>query len=743
MQTRDNEKWLDEALAKVIGSKKHPGSFDQWKADHPEAVKILKSRATDKVRHPRPLDIRRMIMRSSITKLAAAAVIIIAITLGIYLITGRTPSVTCCAWAKIADKIEQIKTCIYRVSATQMAGLQPQAGQQVEAQMYISSDYGLRMDTYIDGNFAMHMYTSIDDMVMIGVIPVEKKYMRIKLTEEQLAEMKGQDPREMASGFMSGQFTELGRDTIDGIEVAGIEVNNPPMFEGIYSNFVGRLWVDVETEYPMRMEIEADISTGEQSAHMSLVMDGFEWGVQLGPELFEPNIPEDYEMIAEVKMPEQNEQGAIEGLRLFAEMTEGKYPSQMNMMTTMQEAQQALRKTLDLAPGTQPTQEQIQQITAKAITLQGPFLFYNKLAQEGKEPAYYGDKVTTKFGESVLMRWKVSDGNYRVIFGDLTTADVTAGELAELEAMPLNRQPKAIKPQPANGSIAGKIVDLKLSWMPGMFVTEHKVYFGTEKDNLPLLEQVSDQSNTASPELMRNTTYYWRVDEIGDDGSVTTGDIWSFNTGSMLGWWKLDESNGTIAADNSGNGNDGTLQGNPTWETSGGMVDGALWLNGNDYVKIENESAFDITEQITVATWIQVDAFDKDWQAIITKGDSAWRLSRGPGNVLHFACSGTRPQTPWVNGQKDVNDATWHHVVGTYDGTEMRLYVDGLLDASTPAAGSIATNDYPVLIGENAQLKGRQWNGLIDDVRIYNYHLSENEVTELYNNSYPDAKETQ
>jgi MSHA biogenesis protein MshQ len=61
----------------------------------------------------------------------------------------------------------------------------------------------------------------------------------------------------------------------------------------------------------------------------------------------------------------------------------------------------------------------------------------------------------------------------------------------------------------------------------------------------------------------------------------------------------------------------------------------------------------------------------------------------------------------------------------------MNIYVDGKLDASRQGSGPIATNDFPVCIGENIQLTGRCFNGLIDDVRVYNYALSENEIAAL------------
>jgi hypothetical protein len=683
--------------------------------------------------------IGRIVMRSPITKLAAAAIIIIAVVTGIYLLTDKTPSVTCCAWAQIADRVAQFKTCVCRVHIRQSGANLGQKEQQIESKMYISSDYGYKMETTLDGNTVQQMYMNIGENMMVLVVPPEKKYMRIVLTDETLAQTKKQmqDPRDMLTNFMSGQFKEIGTKVINNVEVKGIEVNNPPAVIGIYSNFIGRLWVDVATEYPVSIEVEGEMGTGANKMKMFMVMDGFEWGMALEPAMFKPQIPADYTMLAEMKMPGQDEISAIDGFKFFAEITDGKYPSQMNMMSAIQEAIPGLRKQLNLAPGAQPSEGMQQELINKAIRLQSSYIFFIKLVKEGNEPAYYGDKVTAEFGDAVLMRWKVSDNQYRVIFGDLTVDTVTAEELAELETMPLNRIPKAIKPMPADGTISGNIDDLELSWMPGMYITEHRVYIGTEPDKLELLADVSGDSNVIVQDLQRDTTYYWRVDEIDVNSKVTTGNVWSFNTGKLVGWWKLDENAEIIAYDSSAGGNNGTLQGNPVWQTSGGAIGGALRLDGDgDCVEIAGKPEFDITQQVTLSAWVQVEKFDKDWQAIVTKGDSAWRLSRGQGNALHFACTGVNAQSPWVNGKKDVNDGQWHQVVGVYDGAELRLYVDGALDVSVPATGSIATNDSPVMIGENAQVRGREWNGLIDDVRIYNYALSENEVVELCNGSH-------
>ncbi|MGA2677845.1 MAG: sugar-binding protein [Sedimentisphaerales bacterium] len=199
--------------------------------------------------------------------------------------------------------------------------------------------------------------------------------------------------------------------------------------------------------------------------------------------------------------------------------------------------------------------------------------------------------------------------------------------------------------------------------------------------------------------------------------------------GGLLGWWKFDEKEGTTAADSSGNGNDGTLVGNPQWRPQGGKIGGAIELSGKgDYVKIANESAFNITSQITVAAWVNITSVPQEWTGIVTKGDTAWRLSTSfANNVFHFGTA----REDYLNGVTTVSSGQWHHVACVYDGSKMSIYVDGKLDVSRPQSGPIATNNFPVCIGENIELTGHCWNGLIDDVRIYNYVLSENEIAAL------------
>ncbi len=382
----------------------------------------------------------RIIMRSRITKLAVAAVIIMAVIVGAPHFFGSFESV---AWAELADRVDQIQTCFFRGHTTviiKKSGEDEDNTQEkeMEMEMFVSSEYGFRTDTYQDDKLQASLYAILTEAVLISVMPEQKKYVRIVLTDEHLEKMQkqGNDPREMIKQFMSVEYTELGRDTIDGIQVEGIETTDPKVYGGAFENFVARLWVDIETDLPVRMELEMEMQmgSGARLMQMSMVMDGFEWDVELAPEIFEPNIPADYSLMAEVQMPDIKDEGkVIQGLRSFTEITDGNYPSSMTMMAVIKAGSKAFSEGMKIDNNKEPSPEQIQQKVNMMMVLQTPYMFYNQLVQDNKDPAYYGETVTADDANAVLMRWKVSDNEYRVIFGDLTAENVSADRLSELE----------------------------------------------------------------------------------------------------------------------------------------------------------------------------------------------------------------------------------------------------------------------------------------------------------------------
>jgi Concanavalin A-like lectin/glucanases superfamily len=198
---------------------------------------------------------------------------------------------------------------------------------------------------------------------------------------------------------------------------------------------------------------------------------------------------------------------------------------------------------------------------------------------------------------------------------------------------------------------------------------------------------------------------------------------------SLVGWWPLDDGAGTVAIDATGNGNDGTINGTPQWVP--GMIGGALEFNGSDnYIDCGDSPTFIIPVNITIACWIKVNAFTTNWQAIVTTGDGSWRVHRSSSsNNVAWGTSGVAPTD--LTGTTDVSTGDWFHIAATYDGTQKILYINGAVDATSDSTGNIGDSTYNVNIGENNQATGRYFDGIIDDVQIYNRALSEAEVNKI------------
>ena len=199
----------------------------------------------------------------------------------------------------------------------------------------------------------------------------------------------------------------------------------------------------------------------------------------------------------------------------------------------------------------------------------------------------------------------------------------------------------------------------------------------------------------------------------------------------LVGWWRLDEGSGTTAADSSGNGNDGTLQGNPQWVT--GVVGSALEFDGDgDYVNCGNDAIFDITEEITLAVWVNAnDMLNSEHNCWLGKGDNAYAIKHQSGNYLEFFMYDGEWHSTNYSTELDSLNGDWHHMAGTFDGSELKFYLDGELAANLVYSGTIGTATHNVTIGENSQATGRYFDGMLDDPRIYNEALSQDDIQSI------------
>ncbi|UCE47797.1 MAG: hypothetical protein JSW47_19630 [Phycisphaerales bacterium] len=386
-------------------------------------------------------------MRGKTAKIAAVAVILIGILILTSFFVETNTSVVL---AGVLEKVEQARAFSYKMDMTMTASMFeviPAGEHKVHATMIISNEYGMKyeMDMGIpDPNtgktMIQQMYILPDQKVMISLMPQQKKYMRVELDDDLLAETKkkNNDPREMIKQILDCGFTELGRSEIKGIEVEGFETTDPKFMAGMAEDVKVTLWVDVETWLPVLWEM--DITMNEQMSMHGVISD-FQWDIPVVASDFEPVIPEDFTSIidGDYKMPAMTEEAALEGLKLFADMS-GKYPKKIDMMSLMQEfsalnteARAQLKQEIKQSEG----QDAIKAVVTKTMEAMRPVqslaMFYMTLVQDEKEPVYYGETVGPDDADAVLLRWKVSDGLYRVVFGDLLTSDVTPEELVALE----------------------------------------------------------------------------------------------------------------------------------------------------------------------------------------------------------------------------------------------------------------------------------------------------------------------
>jgi hypothetical protein len=164
----------------------------------------------------------------------------------------------------------------------------------------------------------------------------------------------------------------------------------------------------------------------------------------------------------------------------------------------------------------------------------------------------------------------------------------------------------------------------------------------------------------------------------------------------------------------------------------------AIDLDGasDQYLTIVGEEDFDFTGAMSVSCWFTAESLTKAWQALVTKGDNAWRLQRQQiQNNIAFILS-TSAGIQRAIAATNINDNVLRHVVGVYNpllAEPIRIYIDGVEDGvSVPFAGTIDLTNSPVRIGSNVQVAGRSWDGIVDDVRIYDRALSPAEVQTIY-----------
>lgn len=215
------------------------------------------------------------------------------------------------------------------------------------------------------------------------------------------------------------------------------------------------------------------------------------------------------------------------------------------------------------------------------------------------------------------------------------------------------------------------------------------------------------------------------------------------STGGLLGHWKFDEIAGTVAADSSGNGNDGTHTNSPTISTTlpsamntANVRSLSFSSASSEYVTITDDPTLEVTTQLTLSSWIKPTTLNS-YQQIISKfgtsGQWAYQYGLAPTGQLRVDISGDgSTYDNMVTTSAPITADTWQHVAMTYNAGNVVLYVDGtavLTDTITPTS-IYASGNTSVSIGRDP-VPTQYFNGEIDDARIYNRALTAAEIKAL------------
>jgi hypothetical protein len=314
-----------------------------------------------------------------------------------------------------------------------------------------------------------------------------------------------------------------------------------------------------------------------------------------------------------------------------------------------------------------------------------------------------------------------------------------------------------VNPSPADGA-TGVYFAPELKWGAAMSgkAKAHDVYLGDSESAVTSANTKSkeykgriDKTSFKPGDLTLGKTYYWRVDEVGDpnEGVLGTGAVWKFKISSYsviddfeayefppvtpkasIGWWKFDGD----AKDSSGKGHDGTENGGPDYVD--GVSGKAIHMDGVDDFVVVGSVGISGAAPRTIAGWAKADTTNiVDWTNVFgftSTPDGGSGLSFdidkiGGANQYCLHVYG------WERGYLEI-DLEWHHLAGTFDGTTMKWYADGLLAGSEVWSQSFAINTIDnVQMGKRGHAAGGNWPGSVDDVRIYNYALSDLEIKKV------------
>lgn len=239
-------------------------------------------------------------------------------------------------------------------------------------------------------------------------------------------------------------------------------------------------------------------------------------------------------------------------------------------------------------------------------------------------------------------------------------------------------------------------------------------------------EWITYSNGLVKGEIIQEPTLSAEVSEIREYQETITGT--SHVTEGLVSYWTFDEGTGNIAND-SITTNDLTIYGSNYWYDEGHLNKCLDFDGSQDYATIPSNNSLKITPHITVECWINADTFS----GLMQFCNKQKYILRFESDFCEFV--------PTVSGQQVQNTGIsanymtigqWHHIVGTYNGTQIKFYLDGLPKDTTSKTGSLDTDNLTFVVGARFYYNDRKFDGRVDEVRLYNRALSDEEILQNY-----------
>jgi len=199
----------------------------------------------------------------------------------------------------------------------------------------------------------------------------------------------------------------------------------------------------------------------------------------------------------------------------------------------------------------------------------------------------------------------------------------------------------------------------------------------------------------------------------------------------LVGAWLFDEDNGDIARDSSGKGHDGIIKG---CEMDEGKYNKGLRFAAGNALEIPDHPDFDFGDKITIALWANIESLPNDHIGLPGKGHDLpvgsfvfhpTKLDQNKYELRFYISIGA--QWPMSKSADTANFGEWHHLAGTYNGSELKVFIDGELSGTLQQKGKMNTTEGAPLKFTN-DCCGRQLVGVLDEIQIYNDPLPDAEI---------------